>query len=268
MFAPETTSLEVFSSAEAMVNSYHEGIKTLTEAYALMEQAQQLLGRAVDHPCTVRDGYYRSGVNQQDLQEVIDKNHKGAWHRIIDKMQLRHLLSDARFKEIEKQIEAGDIPELTVDNIYGLVQGLTANMSDFLSECIKETFDWLIPYRGSAYKTNKESKVGAKVIKDYMVDHYGRGFSIDYRKEQNLIALDNVFHLLDGKGPVKHPGGLVTTIKETMRDTRQTQCETPYFKARWFLKGTLHLWIKRSDLLVELNRIGSGGKPHIGKKAE
>ena len=36
MFVPETKSIEVFSTAEAMVNSYNEGIKTLAEAYALI----------------------------------------------------------------------------------------------------------------------------------------------------------------------------------------------------------------------------------------
>ena len=53
-----------------------------------------------------------------------------------------------------------------------------------------------------------------------------------------------------------------------MRDSRATECETDYFRVRWFLKGTVHIWFKREDLLAELNRIGSGGKPHIGKKAE
>lgn len=268
MFVPETKSIEVFSTAEAMVNSYNEGIKTLTEAYALMGKAEQLLARAVSHPCTLRGGYCRSNVDQQDLKEVIEQNHKGAWLRIIEKMQLRHLLSDTRFRRVEKQIKQGDIPELTVDNIYGLVQDLTANMGDFLAECVRETFEWLLPRRGAGFKTNKESKVGGKVIKEYIMDRYGRGFSVDYRREQHLVSLDNVFHLLDGKGPVKPPDDLVTAMKGVMRDSQATECETDYFKVRWFLKGTLHIWFKREDLLAELNRIGSGGRPRVGERPE
>jgi hypothetical protein len=267
MYIPNTREIEVYSTAEAMVNSYHKGIEALTCAYAKMQEAEKLLGKAVKYPCTLRDGRHQSTVSDRDLQEVICKNHKGAWSRIIDKMQLRYLLGEKRFLHIEEQIEKGDIPELTVENIYSLVQDLTSNIGDFLTECIRETFDWLIPHRGSDFKINKQHKIGPKVIKDFMVDHYSNGFRLDYRREQKLIALDNVFHLLDGKGPVKHPGNLVTTIKQTMRDTADTECETEYFKVRWFLKRTMHIWFTREDLLSELNRIGSGGKPHIGKQS-
>jgi hypothetical protein len=261
MLATESTSLEIYSSAEAMVNSYQQGIQVLTEAYDLMEKAESLLARAVKFPKTI-DSRHRSTIDKRDLQAVIKENHKGAWQRIIEKMQLRHLLSDKRFKEVEDQIEKGDIPELTVENIFGLVQDMTSNMSAFLQECIAETFEWLIPYRNSHFKTNKTFKVGPKVIKEFMVDCWG----VSYHREQHLISLDNVFHLLDGKGPIKDAGSLVTAIKQTIRDKRGNECETPYFKARWFKRGTLHIWFKRVDLLAELNRIGAGGKPHIGKE--
>ncbi|MDA8137944.1 MAG: DUF4942 domain-containing protein [Desulfobacteraceae bacterium] len=261
MFASESTSLEIYSSAEAMVNSYQQGIKVLTEAYDLMEKAEGLLARAVSFPKTV-DSRHRSTIQKRDLSEVIKENHKGAWQRIIEKMQLRHLLSDKRFKEVQDQIEKGEIPELTVENIFGLVQDMTSNMGAFLQECIAETFEWLIPFRNSPFKTNKTFKVGPKVIKEFMVDSWG----VNYHREQHLISLDNVFHLLDGKGPIKDTGSLVTTIKQTIRDKKTNECETPYFKARWFKRGTLHIWFKRADLLAELNRIGAGGKPHIGKE--
>ena len=261
MISPETKAVDIYSSAESMVNSYHKGIETLTEAYALMKKAKGLLGHAIQYPVTMSRGYYRDNLSKSDLAEVIKENQKGAWDRIIEKMQLRHLLSNKRYRQIKDQIDKGDVPELTVDNIHSLVQDVSANMGNYLKECIAETFEWLIPFHRSDFKTNKTHKVGPKVIKDCVVDEYG----ISHYREQNLISLDNVFHLLDGKGPIKHPGNLVAVIMETMRDTRENECETPYFRVRWFKKGTMHIWFKREDLLNELNRIGAGGKPHIGK---
>ncbi len=48
---------------------------------------------------------------------------------------------------------------------------------------------------------------------NYMVDCSCGSFILEYRREQSLINLDNVFHLLDGKGSIKYPHDLVTIIK-------------------------------------------------------
>ena len=93
-----------------------------------------------------------------------------------------------------------------------------------------------------------------------MADTSYGGCHINYHwGEQRLRCIDNVFHLLDGKGPIKWPGDLVTMIKEAMRD-KEWVCETEYFSCKWFKKGSLHIKFKRMDLVKELNKRAGGNR--------
>jgi hypothetical protein len=130
-------------------------------------------------------------------------------------------------------------------------------------EAVVEVFDRLRPVRGydHGYKTNKLYEVGERVIKEYAVTQaWGRGkFRLAYGRtgiEQLVRCLDNVMHLLDGKGPVhSHNGPLVDALNS---HENFGHVETEYFEAKCFKKGTLHLRFKRLDLLRELNLRGSG----------
>ena len=89
--------------------------------------------------------------------------------------------------------------------------------------------------------------IGPKVIITCCVGSYGTN---NY-KDQNLRALDNVFHRLDGKAAPKYPDGLVTAVNQAMRE-RKTEIETDYFRCRWYRNGNLHMEFKRLDLLNSL----------------
>ena len=133
-----------------------------------------------------------------------------------------------------------------------------------LNETVKEVFDWLRPWRDE-YKTNKRFQIGKKAIKDWMVENHGYGFGIRHRSEKEITALDNAFHLLDGKGVRRYPEDLVTGIKTSMKEKKQYY-EDDMFKCKWYLKGTLHIEFKRLDLLKKFNQIGSGGACDIGDR--
>jgi len=82
------------------------------------------------------------------------------------------------------------------------------------------------------------------------VDAWG----VSLHKRQYLQALDNVFHLLDGKGVAKYPFNLPTLLGDKIRNTRDTTLETPYFSCKWFKNGNLHLKLKRLDLVQQINQ--------------
>lgn len=258
-----TNKVVLHDAAESMVSSYNEGIRLLTKAYGLLKRSENQIGHSADFPHTLPEGHSRT-VRPGDLKKIIAENKRNAWRRIIKRLNLQNLMSTKRFREVQEQIEAGDVPELTVENLHGLCEDLTSNMVGLLQESIIETFSWLRPGKTrQMFKTNKIAKVGPKVIQYFMVE-FRLGELWHLFDEQRLVSMDNVFHLLDGKGFVKYPGDLVTRIQETMRDTRSTSCETEYFHVSWYRKGTMHIVFKRDDLRVELNRIGGGGRPNIG----
>jgi hypothetical protein len=255
--------LEIHSTARSLVASYQEGTRLLTQAFGLLQRAEDHLNHTCDHPNTLPYGHSRT-VCSGDLKRIIAENKRATWQRIIRRLDLQNLMSHKRYKAVQEQIKAGDVPELTLENLQGFIRDLSSNMNKLLRESVVETFNWLRPGKSrQSFKTNAISKVGPKVIQNFMVE-YQEGLWWRIRDEQRLVSMDNVFHLLDGRGFVKYPGNLVARIEDTMRRPRDTFCETEYFQVSWYKKGTLHIVFKRDDLRAELNRIGAAGKPFIG----
>lgn len=198
------------------------------------------------------------------LQDVLDGITRNAWRGVVDKSEIRKILSEARHKELGELLDTGTLPEFTAENMIGFLENLRGNAGDYFKEAVCEVFDFLRP-RQSEYKTNTEYEIGKKAILNYMIDYsrYGDSefVSLNYRRDQEILALDNVFHMLDGKGSPKYPGDAITKIKESMSSSpRRWECETPYFNFRWHKKGSLHVTFKRLDLVKKLNAIAGGNR--------
>jgi hypothetical protein len=120
-------------------------------------------------------------------------------------------------------------------------------------------FNFIKPSTG--HKTNEYAKgMPPKVILTGVIESmfYPRAYISCYRKDK-LKDLDNIFHLLDGKGAVKYPGDLVTIIE----GNENQEAETEYFAAKWFKNGNLHITFKRMDLADKLAQIGSKNTLHV-----
>ena len=76
-----------------------------------------------------------------------------------------------------------------------------------------------------------------------------------HHREQNIRAIDNVFHALDGNGTIKTHGGPLIDAIETAKDGTG---ETQYFKFRCFRNRNLHLEFKRLDVVAKLNAVAGG----------
>lgn len=195
-----------------------------------------------------------------DIQGIMRYFRQQAWKSIVSRLGLLKIMSMAKRDEFQKQMNDGtNLPEITEETILGVLTQWADQAHDMAKEAVKEVFDWLRPYR-SEYKTNCAWKVGKKVILRYMVQRRwsrepgNNAFRVNYDKDKHLIALDSVFHRLDGKGPLKgNYGQLVDTI-----DTGSATGETDYFKFKCFKNGNLHLQFKRLDLVKELNRTAMG----------
>lgn len=253
-------------TAAHMVDAYQEARQEVTDAFKLMSAAKKRLNSAF--------GQYRDNVIDSRMAggsdfEVDSYDHKAsmriikknAWAGVIDKCQIRNLLTDKRNKELEKQLEDDKLPELTIENIHELLTSFSTNLDSFFKEAVSEVFNWLRPPR-SQYKTNTEFEIGPKVIKSYAMESAWNGgypTRINYHKTQQFKALDNVFNLLDGKGTIKYPGDLITTIQQAAQNKKHV-CETEYFKCKWFKNCNMHIEFKRMDLVDKLNRMAGGNR--------
>jgi hypothetical protein len=234
--------------------------KRILEACALLNQAEKELRTAF------RDTY-RFSVSSDKLRtdepdSIIDRMKAEAWAALIDRMELRKLLSVRRARELDHALETGNmpdgsaLPDVTEERIIDMMKSFATNVDAFMSDAVKEVFDWLRP-RGTQYKTNDRFEIGRRVILTGVVERkfMRSGYRIRYNFRAEVRALDNVFHLLDGRGAVPtHYGELYEAIEcsETGRG------ETTYFRFACFRNGHLHLTIKRDDLRQRLNALAGG----------
>jgi len=244
-----------------MVTAFGDASREIRQGFALLESAQNRL-RAAFQPdyggkfAVLSPQRYVTLVGREGADDSLSRLRRDAWQSIIQKLQIRPALSDKRWRELEEQLERGELPEITAETIEEMVAGLAGNLGGYFAEAVTEVFEFLRP-RHSSYKTNTEFEIGRKVIIPHAVEKLGGVWRPDYYRTQRLIALENVTYMLDGKHRPEgsYYGPLCSAIQES-----EGQGETEHFKFKCFKNGNLHLEFKRPDLVAELNKIAGGNR--------
>jgi hypothetical protein len=180
---------------------------------------------------------------------------------ILDRSGLRKLLSVKAAKEIDEALARGDVPAITCETVKATLAGHSAKAKDYLRDAVVEVHNWLRPR--SEYKTNSEFDIGRKVILGWAVTTGWKtgSFRVNYHRDANFRALDNVFALLAGNPqPTSHNGPLADAICASPSGTGETE----FFRFRCFKNGNLHLEFKRMDLIEKLNAIAGGNALYSG----
>lgn len=183
-----------------------------------------------------------------------------AWQMLIEHTGVRSLMSLSKRKTFDEQVSKGDLPEITAENVLGVVLGLVADAGQMATEAAKEVFEYLRPpsYYGRQYVVNNHFRVGRRVVLSFIVRQGYKGcYEINYQREPHITALDSVFHVLDGRGPLKERWGpLANAIR--LATASSNKGETDFFRFRCFKNGNLHLEFKRLDLVKQLNGLAAG----------
>lgn len=248
---------------DAMVLAFQDASAEIREAYRLLQSAEDRLNAAFDsqsngtfHVNADRN-YNRTG--EAASTEQIGAIHRRALALIVDKLGVRPMLSSAASKTLDEQIKndpTENLPPITTEGLRVFVEGIADNAPTYLAEMLDEVFSFLRPAR-SEYKRNSEYEIPRRVVLSGCVERgYSNPFRPNYYRQQRLVALENVFLMLDGKRrrASSHYGELGEAIIASANGVG----ETDYFEFRAYRNSNLHVTFKRLDLLRELN-IAAGG---------
>ncbi|HBC87038.1 MAG TPA: hypothetical protein DCZ94_08800 [Lentisphaeria bacterium] len=237
----------------AIVGQVKKSQDDFSRAIDILETAQKELGLVL--------GDYRAHILEHGIskEKCLEKIKGSAWGYLLHRSGVFEFCSIRQRDEINSQMEdEKNLPEFTLDNIQAWFESYAVNIDKLFEDSIKEIFDWLRPWKYDDYRTNNREIIGRKVIKTGMFENIWNGrMSLVYHRDKYVQAMDNVFHLMDGKGVAKYPGNLVTAIKEACQHG-QMSCETEYFIVKWYKKGTMHMEFKRLDLLDKVNAKAGG----------
>ena len=223
---------------------------------------------------------YVDGCRHVTVDGLLQKFKLAAWAQIIERTGVRKLMSSSRAEQLnnilysQNSSDADKLPDITEESIMDVIHGYAASAEDLLKESIDEVYDHFKTHRESwagQLKTHQKSlyKLDRKLIK-YAIEWGYKTPRLNHRYEKHYIALDNVFHLLDGQGVTKgHRGDLSDAIYAS-----NGEGESKYFSFKCFHNGNIHLTFKRQDLLDKFNlicgrnRLGNEVKSQPGKKSE
>ena len=275
-FNPDEAAVARRTSITELCNAYAESEKEIRQAFGLIVSARDRLKSffAEDNYLSSLDiggGRHYGRPDYDNPDATMAAIQKQVWGALVARLELRKVMSIARARELDKQIETGkDLPPLTASNVLAMLETTLNQAGQFLEEKVLECYENLRPrgYTLRDYKTNQKSEaagVGQKVILTYAVQrsYASRGnFKVRYGGTQDeLRALDQVFHLLDGQpaNGGSWAGELCDAIREqTSRENNLFS--TPYFRGRCYANGNLHLEMTRADLVERFNLIAGGNR--------
>lgn len=253
------------------VKAYNSAIEKIELAYGILADAEAMLKSAFSVsekydtdfgtlPGRHHDSTDNVGESIKHVKNIIKRK---AWRSLYAALEIDRIASIKRRDEIHKQLEEGTLPEITIESIFETFEALNQNINEFARESVLEVYRWLRPdadgYEMTKYKTNQKNarfELKNKVIKSRMVEHSFRQFRINSYHEKYLIALDKVFHMLDGANMLdkSHRSPLVDAINSS----ETLSVKTDYFFCRMYQNGNLHIEFTRSDLVQKFNAIAGG----------
>lgn len=203
------------------------------------------------------------GSRFDDPDAAVGRMARDAWEAIVDRLELRRAMSIERWGKLERQIRDGiDLPSITEQSVTAFVAKWAADLPTMFEEAVREVHDWLRP-RSDRYKTNSQYEIPRRVVLTGIVDPVDKRwapgqFRVHYYTAQKLIALENVFYGLDGKGQIAkdHYSALQRAIEACPREVGRGK--TDLFEFRVFGNGNAHLAFRRLDLLARLNQVAGG----------
>lgn len=258
----------------AVVAAHDEAKALIAEGVEALRKAANIMNQTIGQSTTYTpDGLWSySGLSWEDfnseyLQSEIQKR---AWRFLVDQTGIKRVLTEQALEEMNKQVEAGDLPDLTTESVVLTLQELASSMPDRLEEAVKEAYERVFPgWSRREYKTNEKVCHEGLKKKVILTCAFSWGTWMSQYAEKTLRCLERAFGLLDGHMPKDYPHDAVTKALQSQRETNDPhgrfEFSTDYFHCKGYVKAsTLHVTFTNDSLLREFNRIGAGGA--IGRK--
>lgn len=259
------TDLIKRNSVDEMVAIYNKAVEDVTAGYALLHAAKtSMQAHIYQYAEVLTENHRYADFDEQSLASVIKGLKRATWRGISEKLNIRATMSTKQQNIFDEQLKTGEgLPEINTDAIMQVIESLINNIGTYATEAVKEAFEIITRYSKDFKSTDGFFRIGEKFVLSYCVNYSWQKWRTTYgRAEDQLRIIENAFRMMDGKGPgTKYVSELSEAIQSTTGDTGETE----YFRFRCFKNSNLHVWVKRPDLLAELNNIGAGGAMTLNK---
>lgn len=260
MIESKSTDLIPRATVEQLVGHRDRALTLYKDGLALVDRINETSRSASPsgHRCAkieiglAHRGNSYGGTCLDDYRKHLDR---ACWSSLMDTCGLSDLMGAKQKAAFADGLER-DVPEFTFENIRATFFSDAADPWEIVKQSVRDLFK-VTPKN---YKSNDAFKIGGRMILENAYEPVFRGWrrcSRPWCRYEYVHDLDKALHILDGK---KHETRAVDLIANAMR-ARETEWEGPYFRVRWYDKGTVHIWFNRPDLVKRMNKIVAEEQP-------
>lgn len=267
MILSDSTEMVERQQASSMAEVYRRStarlVELMTEVKEIQERLKVTFG-AMDRSFRFHLDFHGC---RMEIDEIVQLYKIAAWQRLIEHTGIRRVMSIKRQSQLDKVLgssnpkDAEQLPEISEETIISVLGAYASSVEEMLEESVREVYDWLRPRdvsrRDRELKTNQRNfaKLTNRVVLHYVCSESWQGlFNIDCGDRKWLMVLDNIFHMLDGRGAIQgHQGPLLDAIAVA----EGGKGETEYFRFKCCKNRNFHLQFLREDLLDRFNAISA-----------
>jgi phospholipid N-methyltransferase len=267
-------------SIEELCGHRARALQLYRQAYDLIEQARVTHARACIGNAFISSfphdhlRFYTPGEGAKfgkDMQTLIDRD---MWRAFIVNTPIGSLMDTDERKKFENDLK-GEPPEATPDNVYATLSRLYGEAGAIFRRGLVNAFSRL----NREYRSHDGFKIGDRIVLTYVVvyERDCNWLRTGSRIEDELKDIDRVMHVLDGKPAPDYSQGIVSALREAVNGWKAggpMECETEYWRLKFFKNGNGHLFPKRKDLITKANLLIAehygavvGAAPDVATKA-
>lgn len=182
-------------------------------------------------------------------RQVLDAD---IWANLTRLLHLEDIMDAEAKKKFDEEMKTTP-PEVTEGNIRATLETLLTQRGEMFSRGVAKVFSQL----DRRFRSHTAWKVENRIIFNGAFDESGH-WNYYRRREYELMDVERVFYVLDGKKAPGRNGGIVGAYDEAKKGNygpAQRVIETEYFRLRTYKNGNAHLWFLRKDLVEQLNKI-------------
>lgn len=190
----------------------------------------------------------------ETAMKAITRNiDRSIWRDLMLKSGMLALMDAQARDEWYKNLEEGELPEISEDNILTTFEQLHQRKGEVFERGVINVFKGL----SWDYKTNSPSHFGTKIIVKNLVNYsrWGFQFTWGWRRDQ-LVDLERMLMLLDGKPLPDNRDDIARRLGDPIHGNKHcARYEDEMFTVKYFQKGSAHITFKRPDLIEKMNDI-------------
>lgn len=249
---PRSTIAQLVGARIQANRAYLAAWDAMNEAHKMAKVAAP--SGVFDLPWVAAGSRYGGGTVSFDTQEQyrahVEKGlNKSVWDHVIRSTNLDQLMDRQEREAFRAQLNDNP-PEATVENISATVERLIGDSDIIFKRGIANVFSKL----DRRFRSHDGFKIGSRLVLSGAICGFGT-WNHYASHDDNLVDIERTFAILDRKEQPTRDGGIVGAINGGRRGLGRSAYEvaSPYFRAKCYKNGNIHLWFERDDLVERVN---------------